>query len=181
MKLSALAAALLAGAFVAACQPETDDTLVAPTETVTPMDTPAALSGDIVAVAQSNGLTTLLQAAQAAGLAETLQGPGPFTVFAPTDAAFAALPAGTLENLLRPENREQLASILTYHVVPGETMSSQLSGVTNVATVNGAQVTIDASTPGVVRVGDATVVTADVDASNGVVHVIDKVIMPPQG
>jgi uncharacterized surface protein with fasciclin (FAS1) repeats len=140
----------------------------------------APAPGDLVAVATSNGqFNTLLAAAAAAGLVETLQGPGPFTLFAPNDAAFQALPAGTVEGLLKPENKEKLAGILTYHVVPGSVASSSLTGVADVATVNGATVKIDASTAGVVKINDAMVVAADVPASNGVIHVIDKVIMPP--
>jgi uncharacterized surface protein with fasciclin (FAS1) repeats len=115
------------------------------------------------------------------GLAETLKGPGPFTVFAPTDAAFAALPAGTVEDLLKPENKAKLTAILTYHVLPAEVMSTAVAGQTlEPATVQGAKLKVDgATTAGKVTVGDATVVTADVDASNGVIHVIDKVLMPP--
>jgi uncharacterized surface protein with fasciclin (FAS1) repeats len=133
---------------------------------------------DIVDTAIANGsFNTLVAAVQAAGLVDTLKGPGPFTVFAPTDAAFDALPEGTVETLLLPENRDQLTAILTYHVVPGAVMSGDIAGQTlSVATVNGAELAIDA-TDGV-RVNDATVVTADVSASNGVIHVIDTVLLP---
>ena len=133
---------------------------------------------DIVAVAQSAGtFETLVAAVDAAGLTETLQGDGPFTVFAPTDAAFAALPDGTLDSLLLPENQDQLTAILTYHVVPGATASSDLAGQQlSVETVNGAELAID-GTDGV-RVGDATVTQADIPASNGVIHVIDQVLLP---
>lgn len=134
---------------------------------------------DIVALASSqDNLSTLVTAVQAAGLVETLQGDGPFTVFAPTNAAFEALPAGTLETLLKPENKEQLAAVLTYHVVSGEVMSSDLSDGMTAATVEGSdvEISIDGQT---VMVEGATVVAADVDASNGVVHVIDQVILPP--
>ena len=119
---------------------------------------------------------TLVTAIKAAGLAETLSGKGPFTVFAPTDAAFKKLPAGTLDDLLKPENKAKLASILTYHVVPGKVMSSDLSGTMTPKTVEGSTVKIDA-TDGV-KVDGATVTTADVAASNGVIHIIDTVIMP---
>jgi len=120
---------------------------------------------------------TLVAAVQAAGLVETLSGPGPFTVFAPTDEAFAKLPAGTLEDLLKPENKDTLVSILTYHVVPGKVMSADIAGkVLEPATVQGQTLDIDA-TDGV-QVDDATVVTADVEAENGVIHVIDAVMMP---
>jgi uncharacterized surface protein with fasciclin (FAS1) repeats len=132
----------------------------------------------IVEVARSaGGFETLLAAVDAAGLTDTLAGPGPFTVFAPTDAAFAALPAGTVESLLEEENRDQLVSILTYHVVPGAVMSSDIAGQElAVATVNGQEVAIDA-TDGV-TIDGATVVQADIEASNGVIHVIDQVILP---
>lgn len=135
---------------------------------------------DIVDTAVAAGqFKTLAAALQAAGLVETLKGSGPFTVFAPTDAAFAKLPAGTVETLLKPENKAQLTSILTYHVVAGKTKSKDLAGKTlSVKTVNGANVAID-GTHGV-KVGNATVTKADIWASNGVIHVIDTVLMPPQ-
>jgi uncharacterized surface protein with fasciclin (FAS1) repeats len=137
-----------------------------------------AAQGDIVDVAAGAGsFETLVAAVQAAGLEETLRGEGPFTVFAPTDEAFAALPEGTLESLLEEANRDQLVSILTYHVVPGAVMSSDLAGQTlEVETVNGQTVDIDAT--GDVTVDGATVVQADIAASNGVIHVIDRVILP---
>jgi len=125
----------------------------------------------------TEALSTLVAAVTAAGLVETLSGEGPFTVFAPTNEAFAALPAGTVENLLKPENKDQLISILTYHVVAGKIMSSDLQNGQKVATVQGGEITVDLSAGA--KINDATVVTADVDASNGVVHVIDKVILPP--
>lgn len=133
---------------------------------------------DIVDIAASNeDFSTLVTALQAAGLVDTLRSDGPFTVFAPTNAAFAALPEGTVETLLRPENREQLAAILTYHVVPGAVTSDQLAGQRlTVATVNGGTVHVD-GTQGV-AVNDATVTTADIVASNGVIHVIDAVLLP---
>ena len=132
---------------------------------------------DIVDTAMEAGsFSTLLAAAEAAGLVETLKGEGPFTVFAPTDEAFAALPEGTVEDLLKPENQEQLVAILTYHVIPGEVMSTDLTDDMSATTVNGADVMIDLDDG--VMVNDANVVTADVDASNGVIHVIDKVILP---
>ncbi|MEM9320785.1 MAG: fasciclin domain-containing protein [Pseudomonadota bacterium] len=133
---------------------------------------------NIVEVAASNdSFSTLVAAVDAAGLVDTLSGPGPFTVFAPTNDAFAALPPGTVDSLLLPENRDQLVAILTYHVVPGAVTSDQLVGQRlNVATVNGATVHID-GTHGV-RVNQATVTTADIMASNGVIHVIDQVLLP---
>ncbi len=133
---------------------------------------------DIVEIAAANDqFSTLVAAVTAAGLVETLQGPGPFTVFAPTNAAFAALPAGTVEDLLKPENKDQLVSILTYHVVPGAISASQLAGQRlNVATVQGQTVHVDGRDG--VKVNRATVTTADITASNGVIHVIDRVLMP---
>lgn len=136
-------------------------------------------AGDIVAVASGAGqFNTLVAAVQAAGLVETLQGPGPFTVFAPTDAAFAALPAGTVEDLLKPENKDRLVAVLTYHVVPGKVTAEQVTGLDKATTVNGADVSIATGGDGV-TVNGARVVSADVMASNGVIHVIDKVILPP--
>ncbi len=133
---------------------------------------------DIVDIAASNGnFNTLVAAVTAAGLVDTLKGEGPFTVFAPTDDAFAKLPAGTVDTLLLPENKDQLVAILTYHVVPGAVTSDQLAGQRlSVATVNGEEVHID-GTAGV-TVDDATVTTADIIASNGVIHVIDSVLLP---
>lgn len=136
-----------------------------------------AQSKDIVATAAEAGqFNTLAAALKAADLIKTLQGEGPFTVFAPTDEAFAALPKGTLEDLLKPENKDQLVKILTYHVVPGKVMSGDLkSGM--VKTVEGSEVKVEVSGEGVM-VGDAKVLKADVPASNGVIHVIDTVILP---
>jgi uncharacterized surface protein with fasciclin (FAS1) repeats len=125
--------------------------------------------------AAAGNFTTLIAAVDAAGLTETLSGEGPFTVFAPTDEAFAALPEGTVEGLLA--DPEALAAILTYHVVPGAVMSTDLTDGMKAATVNGAEVTI--MTANGVMVNDANVTTADIAATNGVIHVIDKVIMPP--
>lgn len=134
-------------------------------------------SKDIVDTAVGAGsFNTLVAAVGAAGLVDTLKGDGPFTVFAPTDEAFAALPEGTVDTLLKPENKDQLVAILTYHVVPGKVMSGDLSDGMTAATAQGGDVTI--KTEGGVMVNDANVVTADVEASNGVIHVIDKVIMP---
>ena len=136
-----------------------------------------AHSKDIVDTATEAGnFTTLLAAAEAAGLVETLKGEGPYTVFAPTDEAFAALPEGTVEGLL--EDTEQLTAILTYHVVPGKVMSTDLTDGMMADTVNGAQVEI--MTEGGVTVQGANVVTPDIEASNGVIHAIDAVIMPPE-
>lgn len=132
---------------------------------------------DIVDTAVSAGnFTTLVAAVKAADLVETLKGAGPFTVFAPTDAAFEALPAGTIDDLLKPENKAKLASILTYHVVAGKVMSTDLSDGMTPDTVNGETVTI--KTEGGVTINGTTVSTADIDADNGVIHVVDAVLMP---
>ncbi|WP_293611443.1 fasciclin domain-containing protein [Ponticaulis sp.] len=132
---------------------------------------------DIVATAQDAGsFTTLLAAAEAAGLVEALRGEGPLTVFAPTDEAFAALGSDTIEMLLMPENKNQLVAILSYHVIPGEVEAAVLAGVTTEAETLNGTVEID-GTDGVM-VNDATVIQADVEASNGVIHVIDKVLLP---
>ena len=138
----------------------------------------AAKAADIVDTAVSAGqFNTLVAAVEAAGLVETLKGEGPFTVFAPTDEAFAKLPAGTVEDLLKPENKEQLVAVLTYHVVPGKIMSGDIAGKTaNVETVQGGKLAVDA-TDGV-KVDEAKVVSADIEASNGVIHVIDTVVLP---
>jgi uncharacterized surface protein with fasciclin (FAS1) repeats len=133
---------------------------------------------DIVDTAIAAGsFNTLATALQAAGLVETLKGKGPFTVFAPTDAAFAKLPAGTLDDLLKPENKAKLVSILTYHVVPGSIDSKKIVTMTSAKTVEGESVKI-AVEDGSVMVDGAKVVTPDVRASNGVIHVIDSVILP---
>lgn len=138
----------------------------------------SAADMDIVDTAKSAGsFETLLAAAEAGGLVETLKGEGPFTVFAPTDAAFEALPEGTVEDLLKPENQDRLRAILTYHVVPGKVMSSDLSGEIEADTVNGEALTIEATGSGVM-VEEATVTQADIEASNGVIHVVDTVILP---
>lgn len=135
-------------------------------------------SGDIVDTAVSAGqFKTLAAALSAAGLVETLKGEGPFTVFAPTDAAFAALPPGTVDALLEPANRDQLVAILTYHVVPGRVPSERVVAMTQATTVQGDTVAISVD-DGTVKVDRATVVKADVMASNGVIHVIDAVLMP---
>ncbi len=125
---------------------------------------------------EAGSFKTLVAAVTAAGLAETLSGTGPFTVFAPTDEAFAKIPAETLTDLLKPENKEKLAGILTYHVVSGKVLAADVVKLTAAKTVNGQEVKIDA-TDGV-KVNDATVTTADVETSNGVIHIIDTVLMP---
>ncbi|MBD2004723.1 MULTISPECIES: fasciclin domain-containing protein [Cyanophyceae] len=133
---------------------------------------------DIVDTAVSAGsFKTLVAAVQAAGLVDTLKGPGPFTVFAPTDEAFAKLPAGTVDSLLA--NIPELTKILTYHVVPGKVMSSDVVNLDKATTVQGSDLTIDASSG--VKVNAAMVVTPDIEADNGVIHVVDMVLLPPQG
>ncbi|WP_245314557.1 fasciclin domain-containing protein [Sinorhizobium alkalisoli] len=140
-----------------------------------------AAEKDIVDTAAGAGqFQTLAAAIDAAGLTETLKGAGPFTVFAPTDDAFTKLPAGTVENLLKPENREKLISVLTYHVVPGKVMAADVVKLNEAKTVNGKMVTIKASGDGVM-INDANVTATDIDASNGVIHVLDEVILPPEG
>ena len=133
---------------------------------------------NIVTVAATSGdFNTLVAAVKAAGLVETLQGDGPFTVFAPTDEAFAKLPAGTVDSLLLPENKQKLVAILTYHVVPGEVLAADVVKLSSANTVEGQPVSISADAAGV-RVNDANVIATDVMASNGVIHVIDSVLIP---
>jgi uncharacterized surface protein with fasciclin (FAS1) repeats len=140
--------------------------------------TSQAFAADIVDTAIAAGnFKTLVAAVTAAGLVDTLKGPGPFTVFAPTDEAFAKLPAGTVDDLLKPENKAKLVSILTYHVVPGKVMAADVTGKKTMAkTVQGSEVSIDGMKG--VMVEAATVTKADIVADNGVIHVIDTVIMP---
>lgn len=137
-----------------------------------------AMAKDIVDTAVENSqFSTLVAAVQAAGLVDTLKSDGPFTVFAPTNEAFAKLPAGTVENLLKPEKKEQLVAVLTYHVLPGKVMSSEVAGKKlSATTVQGSDVDIDAMNG--VSVNNAKVITADIETSNGVIHVIDTVILP---
>lgn len=134
---------------------------------------------DIVDTAVGAGsFKTLVAAVEAAGLVETLKGEGPFTVFAPTDDAFAALPEGTLESLLLPENKQQLTDILLYHVVPGKVMAADVTGLTSAATVLGKDIAIKVDM-GNVYINEAKVIITDIETSNGVIHVIDAVILPP--
>ena len=164
-----VAVALIAALTLSACSSDSEETMDTATEETT--------VGTIVEVAAGAGnFSTLVAAVTAADLVETLSGEGPFTVFAPTDEAFAALPAGVLDALLLPENKELLVRILTYHVVSGMVMAADVTD-SDVATVEGS--TIKLSTMGGVMVNGATVVAADVEASNGVIHAIDAVILPP--
>jgi uncharacterized surface protein with fasciclin (FAS1) repeats len=138
-----------------------------------------AAEADIVDTAVAAGqFNTLAAALTEAGLIETLKGPGPFTVFAPTDEAFAKLPAGTVETLLQPENKAKLSAVLTYHVVPGKLTAADVIKYDAAKTAEGAQLPIDASANGV-KVGDANVIATDIVATNGVIHVIDAVLLPP--
>lgn len=138
-------------------------------------------SADIVDTAVSAGsFGTLVAAVQAAGLVDTLKSEGPFTVFAPTDEAFAKLPAGTVESLLLPENKDQLVAILTYHVVAGKVMASDVVGLSSATTVQGSDIAIVVK-DGAVSINNAKVVKTDIETSNGVIHVIDTVIMPTDG
>lgn len=175
------AAAVLTALTLSACgsdpapESNTEQTVETPTENT--QSTEQVQLGTVVDVAsQAGSFATLLAALNAADLVTTLSGEGPFTVFAPTDEAFAALPAGVLDALLLPENKETLVQILTYHVVPGKVMSSMVMDG-EVPTVEGRSVTL--STANGVTVNNANVVTTDIDASNGVIHVIDAVILPP--
>jgi uncharacterized surface protein with fasciclin (FAS1) repeats len=156
-------------------------TFLALTASVALFSAPAFSAGhekDIVDTAVGAGsFTTLVAAVTAAGLVDTLKGEGPFTVFAPTDAAFAALPAGTVEDLLKPENKDKLVAILTYHVVPGKVMSTDLTEGMTAASVQGDELTF--TLDGGAKVNGTVISTADVEATNGVIHVIDAVLMPP--
>jgi uncharacterized surface protein with fasciclin (FAS1) repeats len=139
---------------------------------------PKAASQDIVDTAVAAGsFKTLAAALQAAGLVDTLKGKGPFTVFAPTDDAFAKLPAGTVEDLLKPENKVKLVAILTYHVVPGKVLAAQVTKMNSAKTVNGQSLAISVN-DGTVMVDNAKVIKTDILCSNGVIHVIDSVVLP---
>ena len=141
----------------------------------------SAESKDIVDTAVGAGsFKTLVAAVQAAGLVETLKGEGPFTVFAPTDEAFAKLPAGTVETLLKPENKAKLVAVLTYHVVPGKVMAADVVKLTEAPTVQGAKAKVKVA-DGTVMIDGAKVIKTDIETSNGVIHVIDAVILPPEG
>lgn len=139
--------------------------------------TSVASAADIVDTAVAGKFTTLVAAVKAAGLVDTLKGPGPFTVFAPTDEAFAKLPPGTLDSLLKPENKAQLQSILTYHVVAGKVMAADVMKLTSAKTVEGQSVSIKTMNGGVM-IDNAHVTKTDIVTSNGVIHVIDSVILP---
>jgi len=174
-KRSVLAAVVVASLAFVACGDDKEATTTTPAAETTMA---ASEAGDIVAVASANpDFSTLVAAVGAAGLVETLQGPGPFTVFAPTNAAFDALPAGLVDKLLLPENKDVLVQILTYHVVGAKVMAADVAAG-DVASVEGSPITITVD-GGVKLNGSANVTATDVAASNGVIHVIDAVILPP--
>ncbi len=145
---------------------------------VTKVEAVEVVTPNIVTVASTAGdFNTLVAAVKAAGLVDTLSGPGPYTVFAPTDVAFAELPGGTVESLLLPENKDQLVKILTYHVVPGKVLAADVVNLSSATTVEGSTLAITTDAAGV-HVNNANVIATDVMASNGVIHVIDAVLIP---
>ncbi len=153
-----------------------------PGSTFAPAPLPDVVTGDIIQIAQQAGdFTTFVNAIESAGLTEMFEGPGPFTVFAPTDEAFAALPDGQLDEYMRPANREKLIALIEYHVLPAHVTTGDVAlDVPSPATVQGATLMLETTTEGVVMAGGAKIVTADIQASNGVVHIIDEVITPPE-
>ena len=168
--------AILFSAMVCAALPAASIMIPASARQASAADAPA--TKDIVDTAVAAGkFKTLAAALKAAGLVETLKGSGPFTVFAPTDEAFAKLPPGTLEDLLKPQNKAKLQAILTYHVVPGRATAQDVASMTSAKTVNGKDLKLQMS-DGKVMVNNATVTKADIAASNGVIHVIDTVLLP---
>jgi len=180
-KMMIVAGALAMTLLVAACSSDEDTS--ATTDVSPATESMAAEPATIAEIAAGNpDFTTLVAAVEAAGLGETLSSEGPYTVFAPTDDAFAALPEGTVETLLKPKNQEQLASVLTYHVVSGEIMAADVTSG-EVTTVNGATFQVTADGSGVTitdgQGNTANVITTDIVASNGVIHVIDAVLLPP--
>ena len=185
MKLRVVAISLIASLALVACGSDAktptdtaEDTAVESSVEATET-TMAAEAGDIVAVAAGNpDFSTLVAAVKAAGLVETLQGAGPFTVFAPNNAAFEALPAGLVDKLLLPENKDTLVKILTYHVVAGKVMAADVAAG-DVPSVEGSNITVTVDAGTVTLNGSSKVIATDVAASNGVIHVIDAVILPP--
>lgn len=183
---SVLAATLVLGA-VAACSPSsppastTEPKVVQTMPDPMPTQAPApAMASDVVTAAAADPqFSTLVAAINAAGLADALKGPGPFTVFAPTNEAFAKLPAGTVEGLLKPGKKADLTKILQYHVVPGRILAADVGGLKQTpATLEGKTLRIDTSTAGVVKINGATVTKTDIVTGNGVIHVIDTVLLP---
>lgn len=175
-KILSLAAACSAAVFAVSCDNKSTET-EENTEIVEEVVVEEAPNTVVDIAVGSPDHTTLVAAVSAAGLVETLSGDGPFTVFAPTNAAFAALPEGTVDNLLKPEMKDQLTGVLTYHVVAGNVMSGDLSDGQVVTTLNGQELIVSIK-DGKVTINDATVVAADIAGSNGVVHVIDSVLLP---
>jgi transforming growth factor-beta-induced protein len=177
--LLAVTALVLAACAPAATPTAAPTSMPEPTAIPEPTATPEPVLKDIVDTAAADDrFTTLVAAVQAAGLVETLKGEGPFTVFAPTNDAFAKLPAGTLDELLKPENKQKLTDILLYHVVSGKVMAADVTGLTSATTVLGKDVAIKVDM-GNVYINDAQVVITDIETSNGVIHVIDSVLLPP--
>jgi uncharacterized surface protein with fasciclin (FAS1) repeats len=150
------------------------------TATVSPTPAVPTTKEDLVALAQAAGnFKTFLKAIDAAGLTSTLQKPGPYTVFAPTDTAFSKLPAGTLDELLKPENKAKLVATLSYHIAPGKYSNADLVKMDEVRTLQGTEVDVDTSTDGkIIEIDEAKILGADVDAANGVLHAIDSVLQP---
>lgn len=175
LRLLSLAVAAFAASFAVACSNAPKETVE---ETVVVEEAVVEAPKTVVDIAVgSPDHTTLVAAVTAAGLVETLSGTGPFTIFAPTNAAFAALPAGTVDNLLKPENKEMLTGILTYHVVAGNVMAADLSDGQIVKTLNGQDLKVSIK-DGKVMINGANVTAADLAGSNGVIHVLDAVLMP---
>lgn len=176
LKFLSLAVASFATVFAVSCsapkEEVVEETVVE--EVAAPVEAPKTVVDIAVG---SPDHTTLVAAVTAAGLVETLSGPGPFTIFAPTNAAFTALPAGTVEGLLKPESKDKLTSILTYHVVAGNVLAADLTDGQKVTTLNGKELTVSIAN-GVVKINGATVTAADLAGSNGVIHVVDTVILP---
>jgi uncharacterized surface protein with fasciclin (FAS1) repeats len=172
-------ASLVMAACAPAATPTPEPPKPQPTAMPEPTATPEPMLKDIVDTAVADGrFTTLVAAVQAAELVDTLKGEGPFTVFAPTDDAFAALPAGTVEELVKPENKQKLTDILLYHVVSGKVMAADVSGLTSATTVLGKDVAVKVDM-GNVYINEAKVIITDIETSNGVIHVIDAVLLPP--
>lgn len=157
-----------------------DQNSIAVGSALEPAPLPDAITGDIIMIARKSGdFTMFITAIEAVGLAETLQGPGPFTVFAPTDDAFETMPDGALEDLLRPANREKLASLVEYHVLPARVTTEDITRDTpSPATVHGDPLAFEVTDDGEVKAGEAKVVTADILATNGVMHIVDAVLTP---
>lgn len=182
-----IAAVAVLGVTVSACGSDNDTKSDSAMKTDTSMSEKKAAATDamantkdIVDTAVANGsFSTLAAALTAAGLVDTLKGEGPYTVFAPTDAAFKALPAGTVDTLLKPENKAKLTDILTYHVVKGSAMAADLKDGQELPTVEGGKLLVKIAADGTVTVNGAKVTTADIKTSNGVIHVVDTVLLPP--